>query len=399
MARWAKVTVGVTVVVVIAATALLTMFRGELRAFTAADAAVAYDALREKLDVEHPGRGVADYPGNSVADVPKAYAMVVLAELERRRRKTEQPLDLVRTAGRWLLDHADENRNGLIGWGVPVAWDAYGDGSVNPKETEYTIATAIVVHALLDWLEADRDAPKEEVVSVIAAALQPYTDPALRSPAGLLPYSLEPSDRGYDTFNPAAYLAGQMQRFVRYSTGDLGSSLQLAADETMGVLLNNRQTDADGNWYWFYSIQEPVPNDLAHASYIIEGISAYSKNGGRLRNAFDEERIAGHLQSFLREDDKFLSAWPTFRTDIDYPARSYDIGYGLAAAVHMQRHLREEVAARVAGHLPSYRRVDGWYRKYVAAGGKRDGDELIVGEYQAYILFGLAAWAHGDRVP
>jgi hypothetical protein len=82
-------TVGVTVVVVIAATALLTMFRGDPRAFAAIDAAVANDALREKLDMERPGRGVADYPGNSVADVPKAYGMVVRAELHRRRSRPE----------------------------------------------------------------------------------------------------------------------------------------------------------------------------------------------------------------------------------------------------------------------------------------------------------------------
>src|SRR5690606_28257631 len=116
-------------------------------------------------------------------------------------------------AGQWLLQHGDENQNGIIGWGVPVAWDAYGDGSINPKDTEYTISTAIAVDALLSWLDFSDADLRAKILDVIERSLEPYLNSSMRTPAGLLPYSLMVSDRRYDTFNPAAYLAGQMQRF------------------------------------------------------------------------------------------------------------------------------------------------------------------------------------------
>jgi hypothetical protein len=361
--------------------------------FSAADAAAAYERLRARLDPLNPGRGIADYPGQPVADIPKGYAMVVLAELQRRKSRGDHPLDLARVAGNWLLDHSDENRNGLVGWGVPVAWDAYGDGSVNPADTEYTISTAIAVAALLNWLEIDPSAPKDRIMRVVEAALRPYVDPEVRSPSGLSPYSLVRSDWLYDTFNPAVYLAGQMQRFSRFVDEPLASTLRSRADENMRILLAHQQTDPDGNWYWNYSVQERVPNDLAHASYIIDGILTYVENGGALGSRFDSRRTVGHLASFLRGDDLFVSAWPTFRSDVQYPARSYDIGAGLALATRFPTLLPNSVAARMANHLPAYARPDGWYRKYPAAGDKKSGDDLVVGEYQAYMLYGLAAWA------
>src|SRR5690606_11942402 len=116
-------------------------------------------------------------------------------------------------AGQWLLQHDDENQDGTIGWGVPVAWDAYGDGSVNPKDTEYTISTAIAVDALLSWLDFSDTSLHARILNTVEQSLEPYLDGSMRTPAGLLPYSLMPSDRKYDTFNPAAYLAGQLQRF------------------------------------------------------------------------------------------------------------------------------------------------------------------------------------------
>lgn len=366
--------------------------------FTTDDARRAYHELRAKLDADHPARGVTDYPGYGVGDVPKGYAMVVLAELTYRRDNPGHPLTVARTAGQWLLQHRDENGNGVIGWGVPVAWDAYGDGSVNPPNTEYTISTAIAVHALLDWMDADPEAPASEILRTIEAALAPYADERIWSPSGLLPYSLADADRRYDTFNPAAYLAGQMQRFSTRLADPRAEVLRSAADRTMEQLLAHRQVDPAGNWYWGYSVQEPVPNDLAHAMYIVQGIQSYAAHGGRYAAAFDRTRVSRHLDAFLREDNAFVSAWPTFRRDVAYPARSYDLGMGLATAVRFASSIPADTTGRIAMHVPSYRRPDGWYRKYPAAGDKQSGDDLVVGEYQAYVLLGLAAFASRGQV-
>ena len=118
-----------------------------------APTAQTYSDLLGRIPASHPGRGQADYPGNPVADIPKSYAMVLAAELNRLRAGAlpEGDRALIRTAGQWLLDHCDEDGDGIVGWGLPFAWDAYGDGTTNPADTEYTITTGIVVNALLDW--------------------------------------------------------------------------------------------------------------------------------------------------------------------------------------------------------------------------------------------------------
>ncbi|MCP4837141.1 MAG: hypothetical protein GY895_20520 [Phycisphaera sp.] len=359
--------------------------------FTRVDASKAYGRLRGHLDARHPGRGIADYPGFPITDVPKAYAMIAIAEIDRCRRDSGHDPGLADACVQWLLEHADENRDGIIGWGVPVAWDAYGDGSENPPDTEYAISTSLVVQALLDWADFAPDRDRSRIETIVGEALRTWAEPARRSGSGMIAYSLRESDRRYDTFNPAAHLAGQMQRFTGRADPELAARLSTAADDTMRILLEHVQEDPDGNWYWNYSIQEGNPNDLAHAVYIMHGIDSYAAGGGRLRERFDLPRIAGHMNSFVPEDDAFLSAWPTFREDIAYPARSYDIGAGLWYAA--SRPGLEAISERIGGFIPMYLKDDGLYRKYPDAGDKVGGDETAIGEYQAYILAGLSAFS------
>lgn len=359
--------------------------------FTPDDAFRSYEQLRGRLDPANPGRGIADYPGNPVSDVPKAYAMVLIAEAERRRHDPDHDLGLARTCARWLLEHADENADGVLGWGVPVAWDAYGDGSENPVDTEYAISTSLVVQALLDWSEFSLESDRDRIQQVVAESLAEWANPAHLSKSGMLAYSLRESDRRYDTFNPAAHLAGQMQRFSTIAEPGLATTLSEAADQTMQVLLDHVRNDSDGNWYWSYSIQEDTPNDLAHAVYIMQGIDTYVAQGGRFREEFDMARIAGHLHAFLPSDEGFLFAWPTFREDVKYPARSYDIGAALWFCA--SRPELDSLSGRLAGFIPMYLKDDGSYRKYPDAGDKKGGDDMAVGEYQAYVLAGLSAFS------
>lgn len=353
-------------------------------------------ALYDRFDPAHPGRGVTDYPGHTVEDVPKSYAKVLLAELDRQQidLMADWP-DLGTTVGFWLLRHADENNDGVTGWGVPVAWDAYGDGSVNPKHTEYTISTAIAVHALLDWAEKGAGAPRTEILSTVSRAMKPYLSRQMLSPSGMLPYSLLEQDRRYDTFNPAAYLAGQMQRYSRI-VGDkrVAGKLRDVADMTMQVLLDQHKLSSEGGaWYWNYSIQESTPNDLPHASYIVDGIATYVRYGGRLAGEFDMARIYAHLAEFLPEKGTGIRGWPRFRPDIDRPARSYDLGMALYLACHTPElsPLRQRLKDAVA----DYRNGDGAYLKYPP--NTKDAEPMAVAEYEAYLYRGLTHCALADE--
>ncbi len=351
--------------------------------------------LEAGFDASHPGRGLTDYPSENQEDIPKAYAMVLLGSIDQARKLGVVRLpQLGMTAGMWILDHRDENHDGVIGWGVPIAWDAYGDGSVNPANTEYTISTAIVVHALLDWMEFAADAPRQQILATVTDALKPYLQTEMRAPSGMAPYSLAKEDRRYDTFNPAAYLAGQMQRFSLITTdAAMASNLQLAADTTISVLIANKQSSAEsGAWYWNYSIQEATPNDLPHASYIIDGIATYIKYGGRLASAVDRTKIFAHLHDFLARNDRRPLAWPFFRTDVSLPARLYDIG--IALRISCGDPTLTSFSDALLSSVSSYRGADGrYYRQPIVYAEKSNLVNRLVAEYEAYLYQGLSACA------
>lgn len=347
--------------------------------------------LQLRIDPQHPGRGVTDYPGNKVEDVPKSYAMVLLAELSRKRHAgTANFLDLELEAAKWLMEHADENRDGVIGWGVPVAWDAYGDGSVNPVSTEYSISTAIVIDALLSWSDAVSSPKAIEVLKLLENAAKPYLNSKRWTPAGMLPYSLRENDRKYDTFNSAMYLAGQFQRLAqRIQDKHLANRLTQAADSTVSALLRHKQISPEtGAWYWYYSVSETVPNDLPHASYIAQGLADYVKYGGRLADHIDLDFVFDHINEFIPEKGgkaRGIRAWPRFRQDITLEARSYDIGMAMHLACSNPRLF--SLRSNLINSLGDYRTSSGEYLKYPV---NSKHTPLVVAEYESYLYRGLA---------
>lgn len=355
---------------------------------TAANELSSYDTklrqLYARFDPVNPGRGVLDYPGNPVGDVAKSYAMIVLGELARERsgRLPELP-SMLETAGYWLLENPNVDDAGHRGWGLPVAWDAYGDSTENPANSIYSISTAIVIDALLSWSEARTDAPHRRINEAVQNALDAFVE-APATPDGLLPYSLQPADREYDTFNSATYLAGQLQRFSQL-TGD--QSYSRAADQTMQSLLRNHKISDRGNWYWTYSIQEATSNDLPHATYIITGILDYARHGGRLVGEFDLEAVKGLMGEYVTTSffaGTQVRSWPSFETTIKLPARSYDLGIAMALACRTAAH--SDLREVLVDFVDRYRTPAG-FLKYPS--DALDVEPLIINEYEAYLWFGL----------
>lgn len=338
------------------------------------------------IDPDHPGRGLADYPSDEPADVPKSYALILLGAVEEAKEQKRQGInEFGSKAGKWLIENADANGDGVIGWGVPIAWDAYGDGSVNPENTEYSISTAIAVDALLGWVDYVDDKQKQEMLALVERALQPYLSTSMRTPAGLLPYSLLAQDRKYDTFNSAVYLAGQMQRYAEITKDpELRDELRSAADATMAALIKNKKIAPDsGSWYWNYSIQEENPNDLPHAGYVIEGVVTYIENNGRLASSFNKDKVFNHLMDFFGADGK-VRGWPAFRPEIMTPARLYD----LSIASQLMCRFKDPMSGNLfLGEVERYASPAGGYLKY--PDGMKANRQ--VAEYEAYLYRALFA--------
>lgn len=373
----------------------LILFSGIFKTYQYELADSTYVSLLEKLDREYPGMGIVDYGNNEIEHIAKAYAMVLLAELNRQQYDGRPDIPLyIEQAGQWLINHADLDDDGTVGWGVPVAWDAYGDGTINPAHTEYTISTAIVIDALLEWRKTKKGST-ERIDTIIKMAVMPYLNEEILTPSGLFPYSLEKSDQQYDTFNPAAYLAGQFQRFsVICEDPVLEDSLRYYADKTVASLIKNKKTTWNGNWYWAYSIQEDSnPNDIAHAGYIMYGLDVYKRNGGRLSEQIDTIKIYSHLNDFFPTRSNYLRAWPIVRKDILAPARSYGIGmawYLLNTQPCCKKHLNNMI-----GFSHQYLAADGGYSKYPLCDiediySPTSKDTIQIAEYNAYMLRALS---------
>lgn len=310
--------------------------------------------------------------------------MILKAEILTSR--TGGISSLARSAGKFLIDHADERKDGFPGWGVPLAWDPYGDGSINPAHTKYSVSTGIVIDALLDWVATDPEAPKARVLELVRGAIIPYLHDGTLSPSGLLPYSLEAVDRQYDTFNSAAYLAGAIQRYTTFEMDpEMKARMRAVVDKTVAAHLAHKQVAASGSWFWHYSISEKVPNDMAHAGYIMHGMRLYADHGGTFAGRLDIKAIEEHLGDFVDPATGRIFAWPNFRTDANTPARSYDLGMGLYLVC---RSGSDALRAPYLAALPAYRTKTESYLKYPPKQGQPD---LAVREYEGYILLGLAA--------
>jgi hypothetical protein len=183
-------------------------------------------------------------------------------------------------------------------------------------------------------------------------------------------------------------MAGVMQRYSALEVDPVRrDKIREVADKTVAAHLANKQLSPAGNWYWFYSITEKVPNDLAHAGYIIEGLQLYARHGGTLARDLDLKLIDRHLDEFVRPNTKRLSAWPVFRKDADLPARSYDVGQGLFLICASQDTSRR---AGYLASLPFYRLAGRAYAKY-PSDAEASLSKIAVREYEGYVLMGLAA--------
>jgi Ca2+-binding RTX toxin-like protein len=351
--------------------------------------AVLDDIVELALDPVAPGRGPTDYPTEAPADIPKAYAMIVkAAALDGGHTAALQAL--AQTSDDWLREHDDEDGDGVKGWGLPFAWDAFGDGTPNPENTEYAITTAIVIDALLDRANTLSGPERAETLELAWQAISPYLDPALATPGGLAPYSLTPQDGAWDVFNTAAYLAAMAQRL---SSAEIASEriaqLQAFADGTMQVLLDTHLVTADGAWYWPYLTPGSTVNDLPHAAYIVYSIETYAHEGGTLANQFQREAIWSHFRDFV-DTDGYIRSYPDFVAS-DGPARSYDVGFALATVSLFGDSAQDDVREQLIEVLSTYRLDNGHYAKYPVTGPAAVADPMVVTEYETYFLFGAAA--------
>ena len=126
--------------------------------------------LREELTQSLVG--IADYEDFVTADIPKSSAAILLAETSCLKSVMTHDREFMDAVGNHLLDWPNKYPSGKFGWGLPFAWDAFGDGTQNEPNTVYSISTGLVIKALLDWAEVSSAEVKDRVYEVVEQSLQ-----------------------------------------------------------------------------------------------------------------------------------------------------------------------------------------------------------------------------------
>jgi len=351
------------------------------------DPVKSYFSILNNLDANYPGRGI-DIFNDEIKDRPMAYGLILSAEANRYMYTSDTiALYNVRKCGYWLIKNSDLNDNGIKGYGLADPWDAFSDGSVNPTHQEYTITTAIVVKGLMDWYEIEMDLIiQEQIIETIEGCLNPFLDDTYNSPSGMPAYSFNENDKIYDDFNPASFLAGQLQRFSTITnSNNLSASLEHKADTIISVLIQNSHSDQSEYFYWFAAIQIKRPNDLLHAVYIIKGFKDYYKYGGKSDVEFDE--IFNHLFSF--RSDGF---WYEHFKDKNKIEKKFARLWALGILIYTlsEKKLYDIIEDEVLKQLSLYQAGDGIFKI-------KPNDNRMLIRYDAHLLLGLSHFLYNSR--
>lgn len=252
-----------------------------------------------------------------------AYALVASAEAKRYlRTRDSRSLSVAISGADWLARNKDLDGDGLVGWGLSFAWDAFADGSTNPPDWPYTITTALGIQALLDVHELTHEL---ELVRVAIEAATAFIDNAFTRAGSEAWFHYSPAVQDhYSVYNVSAMMLGQLQRLARHEP-----SFAHVADLIATHLLNAMQNDDEGRAYWMYSApgtpSDDRENDLVHAAYIIQGLSDYEQYGGEL--TVDSATLYESLKAFLLADGG-VSEMPYG----DVAARDWGVGAALFTA-------------------------------------------------------------------
>lgn len=365
-----------------------------------------YNKTLQSFDLKRPGYGLDTGFKEEKLDYPMAYALFVSAESHRYlQSKEDAALQNIITGVTWLIENKE--LSGDIGWGLPFAWDAFGDGSVNNEHTIYTITTALVIQALLDATDAihaaEQDVPLEPQVLIDTAnsAIKTFLQGKFIRQDGELIfwYSVNPED-DYHVLNVSSMLTGQIQRLSQYLSIPESEALSLVADEGFSYVIERMVTDENGNIQWMYGGDDwpndraNRPNDLVHEAYVIQGIIDYVRYGGKKSELIQPNSLYKSLNRYLESENVYEMprSWQpnneAFIALSETSARLWGIGYAIYVTKLMEA--RFEIEPQLSSQfycvaINNYFDSQRWYFK------PDKQDRNLYPRQVAHILVGLAS--------
>lgn len=290
-------------------------------------ASLLYQKTLEAFDPERPGYSLDASATDQKLDHPMAYALFASAEAKRYQLTQDQKaLDNSLNAIKWLIDNKISKDNGTsIGWGLPFAWDAFGDGSTNSEDTIYGITTALVIQSLLDVYEVSLERKEKNIsyideldlirLSYLASNVfiaKSYEK--IPNKEEIVFWYSDQKEDNYHVLNVSAMLAGQIQRLSQYVDIKQSEKLKVIADQAILYILHEAQKDEQGRVFWLYGGDSwpegrlNRPNDLVHEAYVIQGLLDYKRYKGTHAEKISLNALYESLERFL--DDHQIYEFP-----------------------------------------------------------------------------------------
>ncbi|MBN2295164.1 MAG: hypothetical protein JXM70_22230 [Pirellulales bacterium] len=290
-------------------------------------------------------------------DQPMSYGLILSAEAIRAKYPKEsknsptyqESRRRVKKAVTWLLENADLDKDGKPGWGLPQSWDAWGDGTENPRHQPYTITSAIVLNGLLDALEVPDlfdENQRKEIKQVIRNVAMRWCREIWSDGYGGGYFWYSPS-KVDDIFgiNASAMFLGSLVRLLNEQVDSLSRQdreLVTSRVHSLAKAIVSTVKFHYGQPFWRYAplpnrYENNRPNDLVHHVYILFGIEQYRDwDRSRVKIPWTREKAIESVDQFMlvTEDEKSRRGNILEYTHVDDPqgpqARLWGAGFMLA---------------------------------------------------------------------
>jgi len=267
-----------------------------------------YDKLQSMFPKEQQGFGFDFFDRGISFDSAMTYGLLLSAEsIKYKYDQSNESKERIEAAVSWLVANKQGN-DGTPGWGHPIAWDAFGDGSINPAYQVYTITTAIAIEGLLDALQLSEMfsyAEKVDILNIIEDVFNKFltsTWTYYDSNSGYFWYSTSRDD-DYFTPNVSSAFLGVLSRFY-FEYGEFIHEKYFYQDRINEAAraINNSAQLRNGAPFWKYYAGVETPNDLVHHCYTLWGLETYRYYVNEIQLRWSRDDSIRSLQCFWKSD-------------------------------------------------------------------------------------------------